>query len=332
MEYKDYYKILGVDKNASEEEIRKAYRKLARKYHPDVNPNNREAAEKFKDINEAHDVLSDPEKRRKYDQLGSNYEQFRNMGGDARSYDFSQWFASQAGAQGGQAGGPRVYTFDGDNLGGFGFSDFFQAIFGQAAARQAAEAAARAGARRSTRVRYADEDLNQEVEAEISLAEAFHGTKRTIDLGGRRIEATIPPGVKTGSKVRLRGQGIQVDGASGDLFLIIKVRDDDVFERKDDDLYTDVPVDLYTAILGGNVNVNTIDGSTLKLTIPPETQNGRVFRLRGQGMPKLRQPSQRGDLYARVKVVLPQHLTERERDLFRQLARLRGQAEPGVGT
>jgi len=313
MEYKDYYQILGVSKNASGEEIRKAYRKLARKYHPDVNPGNREAAERFKEINEAYQVLSDPEKRRKYDHLGSSYEQWQNMGKNAGGFDWSQWFT-------GQPGGGRVYTdFQGGDLGGFGsFSDFFHAIFGSAAGGP------RTGTRTDTwtRARRRGRDIEQEVE--ITLEEAYRGTKRLIAMNGHRLEANIPPGVKTGSKVRLRGQGYPGanGGPNGDLYLRIKVRDHPRFERRGDDLYIEVPVDLFTALLGGTVLVPSLDGN-LRLTVPPETQNGRVFRLRGRGMPKLHSPNERGDLYAKLKVVLPQNLSDREKELFKELAKVR---------
>ncbi|MGQ9554275.1 MAG: DnaJ C-terminal domain-containing protein [Anaerolineae bacterium] len=319
MEYKDYYKVLGVNRNASDEEIRKAYRKLARKYHPDVNPNNREAAERFKEVNEAYQVLSDAEKRAKYDQLGSSYEQWQQRGGDARGFDWSQWFGGQ------QPGGQRVYTaeFGDEELGGFGgFSDFFEALFGSAAGRTTT------GTRRRgfAQVARPGQDIEQEVE--ISLEEAFNGARRIIEIDGRRLEANIPRGVKTGSRVRLKGQGGPGinGGPNGDLYMRIKVREHPQFELRNGDLYTEVPVDLYTAMLGGSVPVPTLSGS-VRLNVPAETQNGRTFRLRGQGMPELRQPDKRGDLYAKVKVVLPQALSEREKELFRELAQARKQSK-----
>ena len=309
MDYKDYYQILGVSKDASDAEIRKAYRRLARKHHPDVNPDDKQAAERFKEVNEAYHVLSDPEKRRKYDQLGRSFEQWQTAGGDARGFDWGQWF-------GGRPSGQRVYTreFTDEDLGGFGgFSDFFEALFGSMGG-------GRAGTGRRTWTQAPRRGQDVEHEVEVTLEEAFRGTRRIIEIGDRRLEANIPPGVNTGSRVRLRGQGGPGAGgaASGDLYLRIRARDHPRFERRGDE----VPLDLYTAILGGEAFIPTLDGS-LRLNIPPETQNGRVFRLSGQGMPNLRSPSQRGNLYARVRVVLPQNLGERERELFRELARIR---------
>jgi len=307
MEYKDYYKTLGVDRNAEEKEIKKAYRKLARQYHPDVNPNDKAAEEHFKDINEAYEVLSDPEKRRKYDQLGSNWQQWQRTGRDPGGFDWSQW---TSGAQPG--GGVRVEYRDlgdlRDLFGGGGFSDFFQSIFGGMGATQA----------RTRR----GQDYTQPVE--ITLEEAFHGTTRMIQKDGRRLEVKIPPGVRTGSKVRVAGEGSPgiAGGTSGDLYLEVNILPHSVFEREGDDLNCEILVSLYTVVLGGEVKVPTLDGEVL-LTIPPETQGGRTFRLRGRGMPNLRNPQKRGDLYAKLRVQTPQKLTKREKELFRELASLR---------
>jgi len=314
MEYKDYYKILGVSRNASEKEIKSAYRRLARKYHPDVNPGDPQAEARFKEINEAYEVLSDPEKRRKYDQLGAQWQQWQRMGGRPQDFDWSQWFA------GPQTGRVRVEygTIEDleDMLGGMGFSDFFRAIFGDMGV----------GTRSRTRSwqsqPFRGQDIEQEVE--ITLEEAFHGTTRLLQMDGRRLEVKIPPGVRTGSKVRISGAGSPRvgGGPSGNLYLKIKVAPHPIFRRDGDDLYCEVPVDLYTAILGGEVRVPTLKGSVM-LKIPPETQNGKTFRLRGQGMPALKDPSHRGDLFATVHVRLPRRLSDKERELFRQLAQLR---------
>ena len=313
MEYKDYYKILGVGRNASEKEIKKAYHKLARQHHPDLNPGDQEAETRFKEINEAHEVLSDPEKRKKYNQLGRSWQQYSTTGGDPRAYDWSQWYA--------QPGGGRVYVQYGDlgDLfgGSGGFSDFFEAIFGQMG-RQGTRTWQTGGQPRATQ----GQTLEQEVE--IALEEALSGTTRILQKDGRRLEVKIPPGVKTGSKVRMRGEGGEGfgGGAKADLYLTVKVVPHGTFERKGDDLYCEVAVDLYTAVLGGETRVPTLKGGAM-LNIPPETQSGKTFRLRGQGMPHLKDPQKRGDLYAKVNVRVPQRLTENEKELFRQLANMR---------
>jgi len=308
MEYKDYYKILGVDKNATQKDIKKAYRRLARKYHPDVNPGDKSAEARFKEINEAYEVLSDPQKRQKYDELGASWQQWQRMGRDPRGFDWSQWFT------GGQPGGGRIhveYGDLGDILGG-GFSEFFRSIFG--------DLGGTAYARQSRSRRGAD--LEQTVE--ITLEEAYRGTKRILQMDGERLEVKIPPGVDTGSRVRISGKGgLGVGGGQrGDLYLRISVLPHKVFKRKGDDLYCEVPVDLYTAVLGGEVPVPTLKGQAM-LKIPPETQSGKRFRLRGLGMPNLKNPEKKGDLYAEVKVVLPRGLSRREKELFEQLASLR---------
>lgn len=316
MEYKDYYKTLGVDRNAEEKEIKKAYRKMARQYHPDVNPGDKAAEEHFKDINEAYEVLSDPEKRRKYDQLGSSWQQWQRTGRDPGGFDWSQWFSR---AQPG-GGGVRVEYGDlgdlEDLLGRGGFSDFFQSIFGgMGAPRTGWTQAQQARPRRG-------QDYTQPVE--ITLEEAFQGTTRMIQKDGRRLEVKIPPGVMTGSKVRVAGEGGPglTGGTSGDLYLEVNVLPHSVFEREGDDLHCEVPVNLYTVVLGGEVKVPTLSGDVI-LAIPPETQGDKTFRLRGKGMPNLHNPKKRGDLYARLRVQVPQKLTQREKELFRELASLR---------
>lgn len=323
MEYKDYYKTLGVDKDATEKEIKSAYRKLARKYHPDVNPDDPEAQERFKDINEAYQVLSDPEKRKKYDQLGANWRQWERMGGRPEDFNWGRWTSTGPGGQ--RVHVRHVSPDEFDDLfggaGGFGgFSDFFDQIFGgMGGFRSAPDMAGRQRQRVQMRK---GQDIEQSIE--ISLEEAFHGAKRLFQLNGSRIEATIPRGVKTGSKVRLRGKGApgRAGAAPGDLYLKVNVKPHPTFERKGADLYVDVDVPLYTALLGSEVRVPTLTGDKI-LTIPAGTQNGQTFRLSGQGMPKLHNPDERGDLYARVNVKLPTDLDDREKELIRQLKALR---------
>lgn len=307
MDYKDYYKTLGVDKGADQKAIKKAYRRLARQYHPDVNPGDKAAEARFKEINEANEVLSDPEKRQKYDALGQQYQGWQQRGGQAGGFDWGQWQAA------GQPGGVRVEYGDlGDAFGDSGFSDFFQSIFGgRFDTMRAAPEPARG------------RDLESEVD--ITMEEAFRGAQRLLEVNGRRLEVKIPPGVKTGSRVRVASEG-QADTRTrkrGDLYLRVNVTPHATFERRGDDLYCDVAVDLFTALLGGEVRVPTLS-TPVALRIPASTQSGRSFRLGGQGMPKLRSPSDRGDLYARVRVVLPEPLSGRERDLIREWARLRG--------
>jgi curved DNA-binding protein len=313
MEYKDYYKTLGVGKNATADEIKKAYRKLARKHHPDVNPGDKKAEERFKDINEAYEVLRDPAKRARYDQLGSSYQEWQQHGAPG-GFDWGRWTS-------GSPGGTRTeYSGNLDDLfgqGGLGdFSDFFNAIFGGVGA---------GGARRRATPRRG-QDYIQPVE--VTLEEAYAGTTRLLQADNRRLEVKIPAGVKTGSRVRVRGEGGtgRAGGDQGDLYLKVDVLPHAVFERTGDDLHCDATVDLYTALLGGSVSVPALKGS-LTLKIPPETQNGRTFRLKGQGMPSLSSKGTYGDLLVKVQVKLPQDLSEKEKDLFMELAHLRGKAD-----
>ncbi len=312
MEYKDYYKTLGVERNADEKEIKKAYRRLARQYHPDMKPGDKAAEARFKEINEANEVLSDPEKRRKYDELGQNYQRWQQTG-QPGGFDWSQWTA-------GRPGGTRVEYGDVQDLNdlfgsGGGFSDFFQAIFG-------GMAGGRPGAAQAGRRPQATRDIEQEVE--ITLEEAFRGAQRLMELDGNRLEVKIPAGVKTGSKVRVAGEGLPSNRGAvhGDIYLVIKVLSHPTFERRGDDLHCETAVDMFTALLGGEVRVPTLTGPVV-LRVPPGTQAGRTFRLTGQGMPKLRS-DQRGDLYAKVRITLPDKLDEREVQLVREWARLRG--------
>jgi len=312
MEYKDYYRVLGLRKDASPDDIRKAYRRLARKYHPDVNPNNKEAEERFKEINEAYEVLADAKKRRKYDHLGANWQRYQQMGGAPGGFDWTQWFAG-AGTGPPRAGRVRTeYVNLNEVFEDSSFSDFFTSIFGGGRPRETRQRSMALDGR----------DLDQQVS--ITLTEAYRGTSRMVTSGTRRLEVKIPPGVETGSRVRVAGEGEpgHNGGRPGDLYLVISVVEDPRFRRKGSDLYLGVPVDLYTLVLGGEVTVETLKGRIV-LKIPPETKADRVFRLRGQGMPKLRKKDQHGDLYVEVKPIIPQKLDDEERELFRQLAALR---------
>jgi curved DNA-binding protein len=313
MEYRDYYKILGVERNATEQEIKKAYRKLALKYHPDRNPGKKEAEEKFKEINEAYQVLSDPQKRSRYDQLGEQYSRYQQSGGAPGGFPWEEW-VNQGQAARGAPGGVRVEYGDIEDLFGGGFSDFFSQIFGGAAGR------AGPGTRtRHPTARQAPSHVEQPVS--ISLMEAYQGSERTLQVGNRRLEVKIPAGARTGTKIRVPGGGpAGPDGHPADLYLAIEVTPDNRYELKGNDLYTDVTIDLYPAVLGGTANVTTPAGNVL-LTIPSGTQPGQTFRLAGRGMPILRSPQEHGDLYARVKVQLPRQLTSEQRNLFEQLAR-----------
>lgn len=321
MEYKDYYKILGVEKNADEKQIKKAYRRLAREFHPDMKPGDKAAEARFKEINEANEVLSDPEKRRKYDELGQNYQRWQQAGGQAGGFDWSQWIATQ----GSRGSGPRVEYGDVGDLndlfgGNAGFSDFFEAVFGGAA--QATQTHA---GRRTTRGPMRGRDLEQEIE--VTLEEAFRGTQRLMDADGRRLEIKIPAGVKTGSRIRMTGEGLPgpQGGPRGDIYLVVRVLPNPSFERRGDDIYTEAPVDLFTALLGGEARIPTLAGSVV-LRIPPGTQSGRTFRLAGQGMPRLKS-EEHGDLYARIRVMLPERLNAREQELVREWAQLRNAAQ-----
>jgi curved DNA-binding protein len=310
MEYRDYYKILGVEKGASDKEIKRAFRRLARQHHPDVNPDDPQAEERFKEINEAHEVLSDPEKRSKYDQLGADWKRWQQMGGRPGDFDWSQWSTGRPG------GGVHVRYGTPEDLedlfgGGSPFSDFFSQIFGGVGGGRSSGFQYQARPQRG-------QDYHHEVE--ISLQEAYEGTTRILQKNDQRLEVKIPPGAKTGTRVRMSGQGGvgAGGGGSGDLYLRVAVRPDKRFERRGDDLHYVAAVDLYTMVLGGEIQVPTMTGDVV-LTIPAGTQNGRAFRLRGKGMPRLRQPGQFGDLYAKVDVRLPASLSGRQRDLFEEL-------------
>jgi curved DNA-binding protein len=314
MEFKDYYATLGVTKSASEKEIKQAYRKLARKYHPDVNPGDKSAEARFKEINEAYEVLGDMEKRKKYDELGANwrmYEQAQQAGQGGGGSPFGgQWTWNQG------TGGFRPMTAEEmeDMFGGeeSPFSDFFRTFFGGGEPTSRTRGG-RARAPRNQKGR----DVEHEIE--LNLEDALHGSVQRLaiqqDGQQRTVEVRIPAGVTDGSRVRVSGEGGRGTGAgaSGDLYLRVRLRPQPGFERKGRDLYTRVKVPAPTAVLGGEVDVSTLGGKSLRLKIPQTTQNGQMFRLRGHGLPAVGKPDDRGDLYATVDVQLPQALSDEER-------------------
>lgn len=302
MEYKDYYKILGVDKKASQAEIKKAYRALAKKYHPDKNKGNAEAEDKFKDISEAYEVLGDEEKRKQYDQLGANWRQFQQGGG--------QYYGGQPG--GGFQGSYSAGDFGDMFGGGSGFSDFFEQFFGGGAGGFGAGQRTGGGARKGQ---------DYQADMEISLQEAYTGTSRLINVNNQQLRIKTKPGVADGQALRIKGKG--APGAiPGDLYINVRVQPDPRFERHGDDLHTQLQLDVYTAVLGGEAEVNTMSG-LLKLKIPEGTQNNKTLRLRSKGMPVYGQTDQYGDLYVKIEVSLPTNLSAKERELFAQLRELR---------
>ncbi len=305
MEYKDYYKILGVEKSASQADIKKAYRALAKKYHPDKNKGDKTAESKFKDISEAYEVLGDKEKRAQYDQLGSNWRQFQQGGGP------------RGGQYQGYSGGGYSQQDINDMFGGGGggFSDFFEQFFGGGGGGFGQSAGGRGQARKGH---------DYKAEMEITLEEAYHGTSRLITTDKQQLRITTKPGVADGQTLRIKGKGGPAAGGgeSGDLYINIKIQPNAKFERKGDDLYTDLNLDLYTAILGGETEVDTMSGK-LKLKIPAGTQNGKTLRLRGKGMPQYGKADHYGNLYVKINVLLPTNLTSEERNLLEKLRDLR---------
>ena len=312
MQYRDYYKILDVKRSASEKDIKQAYRRLAREHHPDLNPDDKKAEQKLKEINEAYDVLGNRDKRSKYDRLGASWHQYQKRGGDPRGYDWGRWSTGRhPGA--GQPDFRNMSSLFGE---GSGFSDFFDSIF------------ARMGevphtSYMSDRAAAPSESKNVIREVTITLKEAALGAKRLLKKDDRTLNVMIPPGAKTGTRVRITGEGITgVDGNRGHLYLKIKVKKDKRFERRGDNLHMKLPIDLYTAVLGGKLSVPTLTGS-VELNIPPESQSGQKFRLRGQGMPNLKNSSQHGYLYVQIQVQAPTNLSAKERGLFEELEKLR---------
>jgi len=334
VDFKDYYATLGVAKKATEKEIKQAFRKLARKHHPDVNPGDKAAESRFKDLTEAYEVLGDPAKRKKYDELGANWRAYEQAQQQGQGYPGGSPFGGPGGGFGGE-GGAWTINMGGGPGGGyrtmtedemrdmFGtenpFSDFFNAFFGGGAG--AGEPRTRGRASRTQKGR----DVEHEIE--LTLEETFHGATRRISIKqdghARTVDVRIPAGVKDGSRVRVQGEGESGSngGSSGDLFLKIKVKPHAIFERQGDDLYTKVALPLTTAVLGGEAQVPTISGS-VRLKVPETTQPGQVFRLKGHGMPVVGKADARGDLYATADVQLPRTLNPEQRTHFEALKKL----------
>lgn len=326
MDFKDYYSTLGVPKTASGKELKQAYRKLARKFHPDVNPTDKTAESKFKDLTEAYEVLGDPEKRKKYDELGSNWRMYEQAGGPPPG----------AGAPFGGGFGGGVHTMTEEQMrdifGGSGgespFSDFFQTFFGGAGGFSGGEGSRAAGGRGAGARGRARKGRDIEQEVELTLDDVYAGVTRRLSfrLGGqtRSVDVRIPAGLGDGSRVRISGEGESGMGGApaGDMYLRIRLAPHPTFERKGQDLYVKVPVPLTTAVLGGEAEVGTISGKSLRLKIPPTTQLGQVFRLKGHGMPTTGKPGEYGDLYATADVQLPRQLTPEQRDHYEALQKL----------
>jgi curved DNA-binding protein len=305
MDFKDYYKILGVKKNASQDEIKKAYRKLALKYHPDRNPGDKTAENKFKELTEANEVLSDPVKRKKYDQLGANWKNYENMNGN-QGFDFF----SNSGGRGG------TYQFSGnleDMFGDMGgFSDFFKSFFGggfENSFRGFGNASSAAGRK----------GPDYQSELEISLVEALQGSEKYINVNGKKIKIKINPGIEDGKKLRIRNQGGpgMNGGEAGDLYLTVKIAEHPFFKRKGNDLYFTLDVDIFTAALGGTKSFTTLEGKRIAVKIPKGCQSAKTLRLKGLGLPEAN--GKRGELFVKMNFVTPKNLTSKEKDLLRQM-------------
>jgi curved DNA-binding protein len=291
MDFIDYYKILGVDKNASEEDIKKAYRKLARKLHPDLNPDDKEAHKKFQQINEANEVLSDPEKRKKYDQYGKDWQ---------HAEQFEQHRAQQAGQQHYEQ---QFYGGDTDS----DFSSFFESLFGSAG--------------RGRQTKFRGQDYNAELN--LTLPDILHTHQQTFTINGKNIRITVPAGVENGQVIRLKGYGAPGvnNGPAGDLYITFNIAQHPVFKRAGNDLTTTVTIDLYTALLGGETILETLTGK-VKLKVNPGTQNGTKIKLKGKGVPVYKKEGEAGDLYVTYNVKLPTNLTEKQKELFKELSKL----------
>lgn len=298
MDFIDYYKVLGIDKNASGDDIKKAYRKLARKLHPDLNPDDPDAKKKFQQVNEANEVLGDPEKRKKYDQYGKDWEH-------AEAYEKARQSAG-AGGGGADYAGWQQYTGDFDQG---DFSDFFASMFGGRHGHGGG----------GTRARFKGQDYNAELH--LRLEDAYRTHKQTLTVNGKNIRITIPAGVENGQTIRIAGYGAPGvnSGPAGDLYITFVIEPGARYRRSGNDLYTTQELDLYTAVLGGDMTLDTLDGK-IKINVKPETQNGTKIRLKGKGFPVYKSEGQFGDLIVTFSVRIPTHLTEKQKQLFKELA------------
>jgi curved DNA-binding protein len=295
MEFVDYYKLLGIDKKATSKDIKSAYRKLARKYHPDLNPNDKDSKKKFQEINEANEVLSDPEKRKKYDQYGKDWQH-------------SDQFEKQEQYQHQSSNARRPGYADSQTEGDF--SDFFESLFGGSA-----------GASRGRQVKYRGEDFNAELQLE--LIDAYKTHKQTLTVNGKKIRITIPAGIENGQTIKIPGHGGQGvnNGPNGDLYITFSIENHPGFKRLGNDLFTTVDLDLYVAVLGGEITIDTLDGK-VKLKVKPETQNGSKVKLKEKGFPVYKSEGRFGDLYVTYYIKIPTNLTEKQKSLFSQLSEL----------
>lgn len=303
MQYKDYYKILGVDKKASQDDIKKAFRKLAVKYHPDKTKGDKASEEKFKEVNEANEVLSNPEKRKKYDELGQQWNQYQQSGGNEGSFDWSQF----------QQGGRRSGGSGDFGFGSSGFSDFFEQFFGGSFGGQEFSGQQFQSAGHDLRL-----DLN------ISLEEAYNGTSRQFQVDGETLQIKLKPGTYDGQQIRIKGKGGKGrgNGPRGDIYGFVHLQPHPHFKVTQSDLHCTINIDLYTALLGGKATVETLKGK-LKINVAPGTENGKILRLKNMGMPFYNESGKFGDLYAKVNVEIPKNLSEKEKELFRQLAEMK---------
>ena len=295
MDFVDYYKILGIEKTATAKDIRAAYRKLARKYHPDLNPNNKDATKNFQQINEANEVLSDPEKRKKYDEYGKDWQH-------ADQFESAKQYQSQSSNQSGSRYSGAQSEGD--------FSDFFESMFGGSA-----------GSRRGRQAKYRGEDYNAELH--LNLIDAFKTQKQTLSVNGHNIRITIPAGIENGQTIKVTGHGGEGvnGGPNGDLYIKFTIANHPKIKRLWDNLYTTVDLDLYTAILGGELIIDTLSGK-VKLKVKPETQNGSKIKLKGKGFPVYKQEGEFGDLYVTYNIVIPTNLTDKQKELFTEISKL----------